>query len=175
MEKLTRFKIIGEEIKSNGWAFGAEIGVWKGDTFFYLLDNFPKLKMIGVDQWKTYQGVGNKYTTGYKEYLASIKDVGYQVIKKAKSYGERAKIYHMPSLDAAEHIEDKSLDFVFIDGDHRTSFVRADIAAWGTKVKKGGKIIGHDWCFSSVMKALEVLDPGHLELIDYDHVWMIKK
>ena len=40
---------------------------------------------------------------------------------------------------------DESLDFVYIDADHREEFVRKDIELWFPKLKKGGVISGHDY------------------------------
>lgn len=50
------------------------------------------------------------------------------------------------SATGAECYENQSLDFVFIDADHRYEAVRRDIAAWLPKVKPGGIISGHDFC-----------------------------
>lgn len=50
------------------------------------------------------------------------------------------------SVDMAKNFEDDSLDGVYIDADHKEAAVRADLAAWVPKVKKGGFIAGHDYC-----------------------------
>lgn len=51
----------------------------------------------------------------------------------------------LESLAAAERFPELSLDLVFIDADHSFEAVRADIAAWGPKVKPGGILSGHDY------------------------------
>jgi len=171
---LNRAKVIAKKIKENHWLFGAEIGVWKGDTFFYLLDRFPYLFMTGVDQWERYGGFGNKRTTGYIDYSKKGEElfsIFNRVKNKAKKYGTRVNILKMNSLSGAEYIKDKSLDFVFIDGDHRTSFVRADIAVWRPKVKKGGVIFGHDWNLSSVNRGLI---GQKVQFVGNDHTWVIE-
>ena len=43
---------------------------------------------------------------------------------------------------------DKSLDFVFIDADHKYQSVAADINHWRPKVREGGVIAGHDFVTS---------------------------
>lgn len=55
---------------------------------------------------------------------------------------ETKKMY---SVDAATLFEDRSVDFVFIDGAHDYDNVRADICAWLPKVKPGGVLSGHDY------------------------------
>ena len=48
------------------------------------------------------------------------------------------------SWEMATNIPDKSLDFCFIDADHRYSGVTRDIFAYLPKIKQGGWISGHD-------------------------------
>lgn len=53
------------------------------------------------------------------------------------------------SISASTKFPNESIDFVFIDADHRYQFVKNDINAWWPKVKKGGIMAGHDftWLF----------------------------
>ena len=51
---------------------------------------------------------------------------------------------------AAKMHEPDSLDFVFIDGDHSTEAVTADIEAWLPKLKPDGVLAGHDAARESV-------------------------
>ena len=74
----------------------------------------------------------------------------------------------------AKQVKDKSLDFVFIDADHRYPAVIKDLAAWVPKLKPGGVLCGHDIHLPGVKKALDK------KLIEYkdtgvDHVWYCKK
>ena len=52
------------------------------------------------------------------------------------------------------YIDDKSIDFVYIDADHEYESVRKDIAAWHPKIRRGGIISGHDYSSSGVYKAV---------------------
>ena len=49
------------------------------------------------------------------------------------------------STEAASQIEDESLDFVYIDGNHKYQYVKQDLEAWLPKVRQGGIIGGHDY------------------------------
>jgi hypothetical protein len=40
---------------------------------------------------------------------------------------------------------DRSLDFVYLDGDHRFGAVQADLACWTPKVRVGGILSGDDF------------------------------
>jgi hypothetical protein len=48
-------------------------------------------------------------------------------------------------MDALNEFEDNSLDFVYIDGNHRIKWIIADIYEWYKKIKPGGFIGGHDY------------------------------
>jgi hypothetical protein len=58
---------------------------------------------------------------------------------------DRVEILRMDSLEAARRVGDRSLDFVFIDGDHSYVGCKRDIQAWAPKVKTDGWIGGHDY------------------------------
>ena len=46
---------------------------------------------------------------------------------------------------AANDFPSRSLDFVYIDADHRFPFVAEDLYYWYWRVKRGGIIAGHDY------------------------------
>jgi hypothetical protein len=57
----------------------------------------------------------------------------------------RCKVLRTFSEDAAPCCEDRSLDFVYLDGNHAVDYARADVRAWFPKVKIGGIFSGHDF------------------------------
>lgn len=58
-------------------------------------------------------------------------------------YDTKAVYMQIGSIAASKLIADRSLDLVFIDGDH--SAVDQDIIAWFPKVREGGILCGHDY------------------------------
>lgn len=175
-EMFGRQVVLAAWIRVNKWNRGAELGVHRGTTFMYLLEMFPDLKMIGVDQWKEIkEGTGGKFKGGYRDYIGQeIEKWGAKVRADAEEkYPEQASFLHMDTLSAAELVVDESLDFIFIDADHRESFVRADIAAWVPKVRKEGMIFGHDCNEMGVQRAISSLLPGWLPY--YGTVWYIPR
>jgi len=54
------------------------------------------------------------------------------------------EVMETTSAEAVKSFDDESLDFVFIDGDHRYVGVKQDIDLWFPKVKVGGILSGHD-------------------------------
>ena len=53
------------------------------------------------------------------------------------------------SSEASKLFKDKSLDFLFIDGDHTNPKFEEDLISWDPKIKVGGVIAGHDYLTSS--------------------------
>ena len=63
----------------------------------------------------------------------------------------------MDTGDAASHVPNEYLDFVFIDADHSTHAVLRDISFWRPKLKPTGFLLGHDANWPSVSRALTAI------------------
>ena len=142
----------------HGWTRGAELGVWEGRTFLYVVENCPQLTLVGVDIWATQPDNEGPETWENWQHEEYEKDVR----KKAKQFGERAVVIKDWTVAAADQIEDASLDFIFVDADHSTEAVRADIKAWWPKVKDTGWILGHDINWPTVRVVADELLPGYI-------------
>ena len=105
---------------------GAEIGVDGGTFGNYMLKVNPGLKLIGVDPWARDRGKR-------------------QQAWKLLGHRDDWTRFHMTSEEAAPQVPDASLDFVYIDGDHRFDFVMLDLLLWTRKVRPKGVIAGHDY------------------------------
>lgn len=143
---LERYEVIESIIKNNlKKNTGAEIGVWKGETTDYLLTKFPQLHLYCVDPYIAYDHYKKYHHCGKYEDQKKF-DQLYEKTREIiyKKHGERGEFLRYPSVVASECIEDKSLDFVFIDANHGYKFVCQDIEAWLPKVRNGGYYIGHD-------------------------------
>lgn len=153
---MKRYEVLEGLIKAHRWRRGAEIGVYSGRTFFYLLKTC-NIELIGVDSWIGDDGDWKQdRETGVSQprKAADMERFAAQVKKDAAQY-KNAKILHMKSVDAAKLIEDASLDFVFIDAEHTTECVLEDIEAWRPKVKPDGWLMGHDEEWPAVRRALK--------------------
>jgi hypothetical protein len=147
------------------WTHGAELGLWEGRTISALLGTCPKLHMIGVDLWCAQPG--NPGPEGYEGWDHDEHE--RRARRRCAQFEDRARIIKGHTVEAARHVEDASLDFVFIDADHSEAGCRADIAAWLPKIRPGGWITGHDINWPGVRAAVEDLVPGYL--IGPDVVW----
>lgn len=145
-----RYNIILDKIKDISNPVGAEIGVNCGVTTNFLLKNNANLRLIGVDPY-ILLGYDACYPSdsGAKQHnygaQQDMDKLYNETVKLLAPYGDRLTLLRKTSVEASKDIEDNSLDFVFIDGNHFYAFVKEDILVWSKKVKIGGYIIGHDY------------------------------
>ena len=125
-----------EFFKSRGFTVGAEIGVYKGA----FTEKFCKvgLKMYAVDPWRAFKGQGRNQNRQERQ------DFLYGHTKRLLAPYD-CTVIRKTSMDALEDFEDKSLDFVYIDGNHSFRYIAADIAEWSKKVRSKGIVSGHDY------------------------------
>ena len=125
-------------VKDNNFTRGAELGVHEGITYKHLLETCPNLTLYGVDMW-SHKPIFNKW---YK-----------QLVKEYKT-NDNSIILRESTFTAHQHVNDESLDFVFIDADHKYASVKKDIVNWLPKVRSGGYICGHDINQNFVQRAV---------------------
>ena len=130
--------LIVDIVSRNGYTKGIEVGLGGARLFRMLLESTPGLHMIGVD-------------------LGLRDDRRLMQKKCVDDHLERAKVYWTDSVSAAKEIPDGWADFVFIDAAHSYEAVKADIAAYESKVRPGGWFGGHDYhhAFPGVIMAVD--------------------
>jgi len=114
---------------------GVEVGTADGHFAVRLCQANPDLKLTCVDPWTT-----DVYTNQARQERHYLK-----AVEKLTPFN--VEIMRMTSMEAVGKFEDKSLDFVYIDADHRFNFVMCDIIFWNAKVRTGGIFAGHDYFF----------------------------
>ncbi len=139
-----------------GYLTGAEIGTHRGVSAKLWCKENPHLHLTCVDPYRP-----------YKARPSQVKQDSYyaSAIRRLRPY--EATIVRKTSMDAVGAIEDASLDFVFIDGDHRFDPVMQDLICWARKVRRGGMVMLHDYFAfrqSGVMKAIDAY--AHCHRID---------
>jgi len=78
------------------------------------------------------------------------------------------------SKHASFSFKNKSLDFVYIDGEHIYNAVVEDIQHWVPKIKPGGYIAGHDYWYNDVVGAVkDALNPTNICSFK-DSSWLVK-
>ena len=163
----SRWNVIAGLCLLHGWRRGAELGVFTGRFTQYLCTVIPDCTMIAVDLWKEQPdntGAGSETYVGYDHELA-LKNFTFIC---NTFFPTRVAIVRMDTVEAAQHVPDGNLDFVFIDANHSYEGALADINAWTPKVRKGGLISGHDYNWPTVMRAVDDTGPCH---VASDNVW----
>lgn len=128
---------LADYFNSLGFENGAEVGVADGRYSEILCQRIPGVRLYCIDPWDTYKGNNRG---GRRSLQHSNYELAKQRLSKYKAVMIREK-----SMDALEHIPDRWLDFVFIDGNHDYQYVFDDIREWSKKVRSGGIISGHDY------------------------------
>ncbi len=119
--------------------YGAEVGSLYGGYAKAILNHW-KGRLICVDLWRNqpdaeYFDGANKLNMD-EVYATFMRDIGNH---------PRCEHKRTTSAAASNEIDDGSLDFVFLDANHRLSAAREDIRLWFPKVRVGGIFSGHDF------------------------------
>ena len=126
-----------------------EVGVWKGKSLSYLgvevVNSGKKINVHGIDMW----------TAGLHGGDNVHDNVVYNIaMNNLRPLEGVVQTFRMSSLEGPRLYQDESLDVVFIDACHTYDCVKADIAAWLPKVKRGGYLAGHDYNQDDVSRAV---------------------
>ena len=132
-------KIIRDIIVNPAW--GAEVGVWRGETSRRLLTEFPELVLVMVDAWDERVAVTMAPRSKAEGVMAAAEKLAQQVAADFPL----AYILKMKSEVASRRLPFSVLDFAYIDACHLYESVRRDISSWYPRVRTGGLICGHDY------------------------------
>lgn len=132
---------------------GVEIGTHRGLSAEMWLKHAPDLHMTCIDPYVAYNA----------RHSQKQQDANYnEAVQRLKPY--RADVIRAASLDVVDSFEDRSINFLYIDGDHEFDPVMQDLIRWAPKVKGGGMIVLHDYCVfwrAGVMKAVDAYTSAH--------------
>ena len=114
-----------------------EIGIAEGKSSAFLgveiINSGKKIRLDCIDCWDMKTNPNIDYTETTKNNLEPILDkLDLRIIQNY-------------SKIESKKYQNKSLDFVFIDGDHSYNGVTNDIIDWLPKLKLTGVIAGHDY------------------------------
>jgi predicted O-methyltransferase YrrM len=119
-----------------------EIGTWKGKSAVYMAekikDSGKRILFYTIDIFTGEDGY---------DYDQDVKDGN--LFEKFTQNIEPVKTYIQPLVGDSkilyENFKNESIDFLFVDGDHRYKSVKEDLKLWFPKIKPGGIISGHDY------------------------------
>ena len=122
----------------------AEIGIFRGDFAQVLLESFRPSRFTLIDPWDP-----EMICSGDQDGNDVVYFHGEELFEHVTSRFENEKtieIQRKYSSDAV--IEPRSLDVLYIDGDHSYSGVAGDLERARVWVKYGGWICGHDFAMN---------------------------
>lgn len=111
---------------------GIEIGVLDGDCSRHLLGILDNIRLLGIDPLIP--------DSMEASMIGSIE----KIRTNTEQFGERFHFWNDYSQNVVDSIENNSLHFIFIDGDHTYEAVKRDYELYYPKVKKGGMMFFHD-------------------------------
>lgn len=138
-----------EQIIDRENLIGCEIGVGIGRHAKHILENLDIERLYLIDVWRAfpeYLDDRNKKGIDYKDCRDNLQD-----------YLDRIVFINEMSDTAHEHLEDESLDFIYVDANHEKEYVKRDILSYWPKLKRGGLMAGHDYLekWKGVMEAVD--------------------
>lgn len=121
-----------------------EVGTHRGQFAEMLLSNWPKGRLFCVDPWLDripgYEGQDVYLPAKGPDRTA---DLG-AAKELLTPYLDRVMFMEMRSDQAVKKFYDRTLDFVYVDGNHYYEHVVQDLMSWWPKLKHGGILAGHD-------------------------------
>ena len=156
-----------------GELVGVEVGVCLAHTTESFAKGIKNLKKLyAIDNYPTFvDWDGSDWNQDRQNLMKKTAQ------EKLILYKNKVEFIHVSSEEFVKTIEDESLDFVFIDGDHSFDAVLKDFQNYYPKVKKGGIFGGHDIQLHSVRNALtHFLKEISKEVIDVaNSAWYLRK
>ena len=120
----------------------AELGVYRGDYAKKILENCHNVdKYTMIDPWRNlsdWNKPANKDNNTFKEFFE-------ETMSKTDFAKDKRIILRGKTIEIIKQIEDSSLDFVYIDGDHTLKGISIDLISIWPKVKENGCIVGDDF------------------------------
>jgi Methyltransferase domain len=163
MRQLTRRKLISRLPKHG---VGAEVGAWKGNFSAQILKQSKSRLLYLIDPWahRDDPGYERAWYGGRVTGQADLDAIYQSVLERFEKQMRREQvvILRKSSVEAAEILADRPLDWVYIDGDHTYEGVKADLEAFRRVVSPGGVLAGDDygiegWWSNGVTKAVDEL------------------
>ena len=157
---------------------GAEIGVFYGVNSLWFLKMLNIKKLYLIDPYGKYEDLYDGKSLIATWNFQEIKDKAFRLLKRFYDKIDVKWIYETSDEAFLKNYVSDDLDFVYIDGNHQYEFVKRDIKNYWQKLKKGGVLIGHDFTFYSVAKAvIEFAKKNKLKVITKakDWEWIIVK
>lgn len=148
-----------------------EIGSGRGGSISTIGLANPSANLINIDRFSSYD---EETHTGTNYDYPGFTYSGF--LKNIEPFNLKLKTIRKWSDDAVNDIEDKSLDMIFIDGNHGYEYCKRDIINYAPKLKEKGIMCGHDYHprFPGVIKAVREMLANRYFVVENSSVWVRK-
>lgn len=160
IKEIPTRELIYDIVPKNG--VGAELGVCRGSNAVQLFFRTKPSVLFLVDKWeKIKDGKWCGIVAGPKgrnpnlwlgDYEESIREIFEKEISQGKVLVNKES-----SIKFLSSLQDNSLDWVYIDTDHRYQTISKEIDISIKKVRKDGYIMGHDYFANPAMWGTSVI------------------
>jgi hypothetical protein len=130
-----------------------ELGSWLGLSARNILDHNKNLSIVCVDHWK-----GSKEHVNYTQCHYFLPVLYETFVVNCWRLQDRIVPLRETTLDGLQIIKDSGLEphMIYVDASHETNDVLADVRLI-MKLFPKTIIVGDDWCWEKVKKAVEIL------------------
>lgn len=151
---------------------GAEIGVCLAATTELFMKNVSNIiKYYAIDNYPTYVDWNGGDLNEDRQKL--IKEYAFEILRP---YSEKIEFIYEDSSSFAKRLQDETLDFIFIDGDHSYEGFTRDLKNYYCKVKKGGIISGDDITIPNITKGLnDFFEKNSSQIKTKNKIWYLIK
>ena len=126
--------------KNKSLGKGVEVGTYKGEYAKVILNNWTG-QLYLIDVWKNLNTEEYKDCCNQSDYTEVYKDCMLNI----HGNEDRCFMLRCDSINAVNLFAEESLDFIYIDANHKYEFVLQDLKLWFPKLRKGGIFAGHDF------------------------------
>lgn len=127
-----------------------EIGVFLGGTTCYIASKLAekgvRYTYIAIDNFK-FTNISHEHNQQYSKNVPPY--IAYSTnLRKTQA---KVNTFIGDSIEISKVFKDKSIDFLYIDGDH-SEYCIGELEAWLPKMKEDSVIAGHDYCDSEFVR-----------------------
>ena len=123
----------------------AEIGVWKGEFSEAIARSAEPRELHLIDPWIFRPNFPKRWYGGAWAKSQADMDAIHAKVKSRMSRYRGVKIHRSTSVEAAASFPDAYFDWIYVDGDHSTEAVKADLEKYWPKLKPGGILAADDY------------------------------
>ena len=153
------YGVLSQVINENGYKRVAEVGIGYGTHAKHVLKTTQVDQLYLVDPMVFYPNDGFADDVMKHEAVTpgnNFNEFADHIRSELSTWKSRFTWFRQPSLTITnDQIADRSLDCVFVDGDHSYAAVLADLTFWWKKVRPGGQLLGDDYWMPDVQRAVE--------------------